>query len=245
MVPDHFSSTNDLIQGIEKFIKEHGGVDHRTFRSQPSLDTGGTLHVIHRLDESSSDSGAEVQRLRKELIEKEKRINELETRESHFTQEIDRLQCNMDELKEQFENYCRRNEASHHTSPPHPPGDNTCSNQSGEPHSSSRGSTQSETPGSSVCGLVMTPNVIQHFNTLGIDLKSFYSQMIKGDTILPPFNELPRDFQRHKSTKAARSKRAKILEFMNAYPNGPQACIANYGKLTASKLYDSEVKQSK
>lgn len=108
----------------------------------------------------------------------------------------------MDELKQQFENYCRRSVASHHTSPPHP---STCSNQSGEPHSSSR-----ETPGSSVCGLVMTLKVIQHFDTLGIDLKSFYSQMIKGDTILPPFNKLPGDFQRHKSTKAARSKRAKI-----------------------------------
>ena len=32
-------------------------------------------------------------------MEKENRIKELEARETHFTQEIDRLQCNMDELK--------------------------------------------------------------------------------------------------------------------------------------------------
>ena len=66
--------------------------------------------------------------------------------------------------------------------------------------------------------------------------------MIKGDSILPPFEKLPREFQQHESTKAASSKCAKLLEFMNTYPSGPQPCIANYRKLTASKLYETKVK---
>ena len=57
MVPDHFSSTNDLIQGIERFIKENGAVNHKTFNSPLDTGSGRTLHMIHRLDESSSDSG--------------------------------------------------------------------------------------------------------------------------------------------------------------------------------------------
>ena len=68
--------------------------------------------------------------------------------------------------------------------------------------------------------------------------------MIKGDSILPPFKEFPREFQRYKSTKADISKPSKLFEFMNTYPSGPQACIANYKKLTASKLYETVVKQS-
>ena len=238
MVPSHFSTTNNLIQGIEEFIKTCG----RTPEAQVSpLDPGrtGTLHVIHRLDESTNESSAEVQRLQKEVIEKENRIKELEAREARFTQEIDRLQCNMDELKERFESYCRRNSPSNYSNQP-----NDCG--SGSHSSELCGSSQSETPEKSSAGSVLiTQPVIQHFNTLGIDLKTFYYQMIKGDSILPPFAKLSGEFQRHKSTKAARSKRAKILEFMNSYPNGPQACIANYRKLTASKLYDTEVRKSK
>ena len=43
--------------------------------------------------------------------------------------------------------------------------------------------------GSQSSGLVMT-RVIRHFNTLGIDLRTFHNQMTKGDAILPPFKEL-------------------------------------------------------
>ena len=134
----------------------------------------------------------------------------------------------MDELKEQFESYCKRN---------HPPGyisnqPKACGNSSRSSEPCGSGSSQSETlessTASSASSLLMTQEVIQHFNTLGIDLKTFYTQMIKGDSILPPFVKRSGEFQRHKSTKAARSKRAKLLEFMNTYPNGPQACIANY-----------------
>ena len=59
MVPNHFSTTNNLIQGVEEFIKTYGVLNHRTPEAQISpLDTGrtGTLHVIHRLDESSNSS---------------------------------------------------------------------------------------------------------------------------------------------------------------------------------------------
>ena len=37
-------------------------------------------------------------------MEKENRIKELEAREIHLTREMERLQCNMDDLK--FESYC-------------------------------------------------------------------------------------------------------------------------------------------
>ena len=237
MVPNHFSTTNNLIQGIEEFIKT--GVTGMVCRSTPGAQVSpldpGTLHVIHRLDESSNESSAEVQRLRREVVEKESRIKELEAREAHFTQELDRLQCNMDELKKQFESYCKRN---------HPTACGRC-RRSSELCVCDSGASQSETPESNTGSILMTQEVIQHFNTLGIDLKTFYTQMIEGDSVLPPFAKLPGEFQRHKSTKAARSKRSKILNFMNAYPNGPQACIANYRKLTASKFYDTEVKKSK
>ena len=109
--------------------------------------------MIHRLDESSNESSVEVQRLQRELVEKENRIKELEARETHFTQEIDRLQCNMDELKEQFESYCRRNEAPSHTNQVNQP---SPSGTSGEPSSRSRGRSQSETPESTASSLVMT-----------------------------------------------------------------------------------------
>ena len=80
---------------------------HGTPTQSQSLNPDGqTLHVIHRLDDSNNGGSAEIQRLQREVIEKHNRIKELEAREEHFTQEIDRLQCNMDDLKEQFEAYC-------------------------------------------------------------------------------------------------------------------------------------------
>ena len=84
MVPDHFSTTNNLIQGIEEFINVHHSNPEP--QSSPPNPTGssGTLHVIHRLDESSSESSMQVQRLQRELVEKEHRIKELEARETFF-----------------------------------------------------------------------------------------------------------------------------------------------------------------
>ena len=183
MVPGHFSTTNNLIQGIEEFINVHHSNPEP--QASPLNPTGrsGTLHVIHRLDESSNESSVQVQRLQKELVEKENRIKELEARETFFTQEMDRIQKNVDELKEQLERYSRRNP---------PPGSANPSPGSG---SSPSDPGTSETP-------ELSSSVIQHFNTLGIDLKTFYNQMIKGDSILPPFEELPREFQRHKSQQA-------------------------------------------
>ena len=248
MVPDHFSTTNNLIQGIEEFINVHHSNPEP--QSSPPNPTGssGTLHVIHRLDESSNESSVQVQRLQRDLVEKEHRIKELEARETFFTQKMDRIQRTGDELKEQLERYSRRNPSSGSANPSldsaHPP-PGSANPSPGSVHpppgsanpSPGSGSSPPEAPD-------LSSRVIQHFNTLGIDLKTFYNQMIR-DSILPPFKELPREFQRHKSTRAARSKRSKLFEFMNTYPNGPQACIANYRKLTASKLYETVVKQSK
>ena len=86
MVPDRFNSTNDLMQ---RFIKENGAVNYRTFKSQASLAPEG--HCI--------DSGVEVQRLRRELIEKEKLIEEVEARETHLKPIDCNITWNMDELK--------------------------------------------------------------------------------------------------------------------------------------------------
>ena len=106
MVPNQFSSTNNLIQGVEEFIKTCVPSHGTPTQSQSLNPDGQTLHVIHRLDDSNNGGSAEVQRIQREVIEKHNRIKELEAREEHFTQEIDRLQCNMDDLKEQFEAYC-------------------------------------------------------------------------------------------------------------------------------------------
>ena len=44
-----------------------------------TLDSDGqTLHVIHKLDDSNNGSSAEVQRLQREIVEKDNRIKELE-----------------------------------------------------------------------------------------------------------------------------------------------------------------------
>ena len=59
-----------------------------------------------------------------------------------------------------------------------------------------------------------------------------------GDELLKPFNQLPIEFQRNKSTNAARCKRLKLYGYMKDYPGGPEACISNFQKLTASQLYD-------
>ena len=70
-----------LIQGIEEFINVHHSNPEP--QASPLNPTGrsGTLHVIHRLDESSNESSVQVQRLQRELVEKENRIKELEARE--------------------------------------------------------------------------------------------------------------------------------------------------------------------
>jgi hypothetical protein len=248
MVPNQFSSTNNLIHGVEEFIK----TCHQTPVQNPVQNPcrtltsdGQILHVIHRLDDSNNGSSAEVQRLQREVIEKDNRIKELEAMHEHFIKESDRLQCNIDALKEQFEAY-ERNHPAGSGNQSKAFGDSSSQPKSFSGNSQTSGcSSEVGTESQSSGGLVMTQKVIQHFNTLGIDLRTFYNQMTKGDSILPPFKELPVEFQRHKSTKAARSKRAKILEFMNTYPNGPKACITNYSRLTASKLYENEVKRSK
>ena len=84
MVPDHFSTTNNLIQGIEEFINVlHSNPEPQVSPLNPT-GRSGTLHVIHRLDESSNESSVQVQRLQRELVEKENRIKELEARETFF-----------------------------------------------------------------------------------------------------------------------------------------------------------------
>ena len=99
--------------------------------------------MIHRLDESSNESSIEVQRLRRELVEKENRIKELEARETYFTQEMDRIQCNMDELEEQLESYYSRcNPPPVGTNEPKASSSGSCPS---EQHSRS-GISQSETP---------------------------------------------------------------------------------------------------
>ena len=95
MVPNQFSSTSNLIQGVEEFIKT-SVVNHGTPAQTrpPTLDSDGqTLHVIHKLDNSNNGSSAEFQRLQREVIEKDNRIKELEAREQYyFLKEVDRLQ---------------------------------------------------------------------------------------------------------------------------------------------------------
>lgn len=92
---------------------------------------------------------------------------------------------------------------------------------------------------------ILSQAVVQHFNTLGIDLRKLYNQVEMGVAILKPFSQLPIEFQRNKSTKAARCKRLKLYSYMKEYPGGPEACISHFHKLTASQLYDRQVKQSR
>ena len=90
---------------------------------------------------------------------------------------MDRIQRTVDELKEQLERYSRRNPSpgSAHPLP-------------GSANLSPGSCSSPSNPGTSEAPDLA---VIQHFNTLGIDLKTFFNQMIKGDSILP-FKEVPR-----------------------------------------------------
>ena len=69
----------------------------------------------------------------------------------------------MDELKEQFESYCKRNHPGHISNQP-----KACGNSSRSSEPCGSGSSQSETLESSTASSLLMTQVIQHFNTLGL-----------------------------------------------------------------------------
>ena len=159
--------------------------------------------------------------------EKTKRIEELEARELRFTGQTDKLEGDLQSLKAQFERYCEKIHAG---------GNNS--------NISEQQFSESSVAHSMTTSLHMSQAVVQHFNALSIDLRKFFTQMEMGDEVLKPFSQLSIEFQRNKSTKAARSEQLKLYNYMKGYPGGPEACITNFSKLT-SQLYDKEVKQSR
>ena len=173
----------------------------------------------------------------------------MEAREHRFTQQIDELGGDLLCLKAQVERYCVNVHVDGGNSTTTAPG--PISNHSGQQtnhgseSSPSQSSMQQASSTMSSGPTILSQTVIQHFNTLGIDLRKFYNQMEKGDKILQPFNKLSTEFQRNKSTKAARCKRLKLYSYMKEYQGGPEACISHFHKLTASQLYDRQVKQSR
>ena len=78
---------------------------------------------------------------------------------------MDRLQFNNDDLKEQFETYCKCNQSK---------ADNSSQSETSGGSSETFGCSSEVSAGNQSSGsLVMTQKVIQHFNTLGIDLRTF------------------------------------------------------------------------
>ena len=166
----------------------------------------------------------------------------MEAREQRFVQQIDKLEEDIVSLKAQFERYCAYMHHRDNTSTTTNTGLGHIFNNQGRQTSASS-STQSTVQQRRMSPGVLSQAVIQHFSTLGIDLRKFFNQMEMGDELLKPFNQLPIEFQRNKSTKAC-YKRLKLYGFMKDYLGGPETCISHFHKLTASQLYD-KVKQSR
>ena len=235
MVPEGTQITTDsLIKGVESFILCQPTSPAVYHGYQQNKESPSTITVVHCLGEPV-DGGeqSELKRLRQENQEKTKRIEELEARELRFTGQIDKLEGDLLSLKTQFERYCKNM---------HDGGNRSTSSTVSESEQQFSGSSSAHSMSTPVD---MSQAVVQHFNILSIDLRKFFTQMEVGDEVLKPFSQLPLEFQRNKSTKAARSKRLKLYNYMKSYPGGPKACIANFSKLTASQLYDREVKQTR
>ena len=229
-------NTDSLIIAVESFIGCQPitpSMYHQPTGTHVHNESPSTVTVVHRLGEpmdgTSCSEQSELESLRKENQEKTERIEELEAQEQRFAQQVDKLEQDIVSLKAQLERYCANMHCGGNPSMTNIPANVGPVQQ------------RSTSPGSGVLSQAVT----QHFNTLGIDLGKFFNQMETGDELLKPFNQLPIAFQRNKSTKAARCKRLKLYGFMKDYPGGPEACISHFHKLTASQLYDKEVKQSR
>lgn len=247
MLPDGtWINTDSLIKAVESFIACQLMTPTLAYQQQTYNDSPSTVTVVHRLGEPMDDTSCNEQselleNLRKENQEKTERIKELEAREQRFVQQIDKLEEDIVSLKAQFERYCANMHCRDNASTTTSAGLGHNSDNQGRQTSASSSTVQQERTSPDI----LSQAVIEHFNTLGIDLRKFFNQMEMGDEVLKPFNQLPIEFQRNKSTKAARCKRLKLYGFMKDYPGGPEACISHFHKLTASQLYDKEVKQSR
>ena len=110
-----------------------------------------------------------------ELLEKKTEcIEELEAREQRFVQQIDKLEEDIVSLKAQFERYCANMHHRDNTSTTTNTGLGHNSNNQGRQTSSSS-STQSTVQQGRMSPGVLSQAVIQHFNTLGIDLGKFFN----------------------------------------------------------------------
>ena len=133
------------------------------------------------MDGISCSEQSELESLCKENREKTKCIEELEAREQRFVQQIGKLEGDLVSLKAQFERYCANMHCGGNastTSSTANPGLGHNSNHPGQQTSTSSSTQSTMQQGStSQRSGVLSQAVIQHFNTLGIDLRKFYNQM--------------------------------------------------------------------
>ena len=192
MVPDGtWINTDSLIKAVESFILCQPSISSPTSHQQSAtigVSPSSTITLVHRLGESIDgiSDESELEQLRIENREKTKRIDKLEAREHRFTHQIDKLDGDLHCLKAQFERYCANmaisDTSSATTNPGHSHNSERQTNQMRvESGSSGTTSTADRTEGTSP-GMPQT--IVQHFNTLGIDLRKFYNQMEVGDAVL-------------------------------------------------------------
>ena len=178
MVPDGtWINTDSLIKAVESFIHSQtmSPTTSQTHNQSPS-----TVTVVHCLGEPmdgiSCSEQSELESLHKENREKRmywkiKRIEELEAQEQRFTHQIDKLEGDLLNLKARFERYCANMHVGGNNS-------TTTANlnlghNSNHPEQQTSASTSTVQQGNtSPQSGVLSQAVIQHFNTLGIDLRN-------------------------------------------------------------------------